>query len=55
MNETTVDLTKPSLYAEPNSYFHRLKRKLTYRTILKLINTHVKKINAQKMEQLRNL
>jgi len=52
MNKTTVDLTKPSLYAEPNSHFHRIKRKITYRTILKLINNHVKKLNAQNILEI---
>ena len=37
MNTTkvTVDLAAPSLYAEPDSKFYRLKRRATYRDILK--------------------
>ena len=44
MIKTTVDLTKPSLYAEPNSRWYRFKRKLTYKHMLdtcgKYISNH---------------
>lgn len=41
MENVTVDLNNPSLYAEPDSSFYRLKRKLTYQTILKKIRSIV--------------
>jgi len=41
MNKTTVDLSNPTFYAEPNNYLYRLKRKITYRKILNIINHHI--------------
>ena len=40
MNKTTVDLSKPSFYAEPDNFIYRLKRKVTYKNILKVIDKH---------------
>jgi SAM-dependent methyltransferase len=37
MNEVTVNLNEDSLYAEPDSKLYRIKRKLTYNTILRAI------------------
>lgn len=37
-NGTTVDLEKPSLYAEHDSPLHRFKRRLTYRNLLRRMN-----------------
>jgi SAM-dependent methyltransferase len=42
MGEVTVDLESDSPYAEPNSRWYRLKRKLTYRTILLAIRRFVR-------------
>ena len=36
MENVTVKLNEPSLYAEPNSKLYKFKRKLTYKTILKI-------------------
>ena len=41
MSNTTVDLDKPSFYSEPNSFLYRLKRKLTYKTILKILSKYI--------------
>lgn len=43
MKDVTVDLSLDSLYAEPDSKFYRIKRKLTYTTILRAIRKYVKK------------
>lgn len=37
MKNVTVDLTKPSYYAEPDNYFYRLKRRITYVSILRIV------------------
>lgn len=47
MNNTTVDLSKPSFYAEPNGYLHKLKRKFTYKNILKIIDKNINKSKPQ--------
>jgi 2-polyprenyl-3-methyl-5-hydroxy-6-metoxy-1,4-benzoquinol methylase len=39
MDKITVDLNKPSYYAEPDSSFYRLKRRITYRNILRIIDS----------------
>jgi SAM-dependent methyltransferase len=38
-HEVTVDLNAPSLYAEPTSKYYRLKRRTTYRDVLKHMRT----------------
>lgn len=43
MKEVTVDLNNPSLYAEPDSKFYRLKRKLTFSNIFKKIRENFNK------------
>jgi SAM-dependent methyltransferase len=43
MENVTVNLEEPSLYAEPDSKFYRLKRKLTYQTILKIVRKKIGK------------
>jgi SAM-dependent methyltransferase len=35
MSQVTVDLNRPSLYAEPDSRLYRLKRRLTFRHVMK--------------------
>jgi len=40
MTKTTVDLSTPSYYSEPDNLFYRFKRKLTYSNVLKHINYH---------------
>ena len=46
MNKTTVDLSNPSLYAEPDSFFYRLKRKLTYSNILRNVKKHIENLDS---------
>jgi SAM-dependent methyltransferase len=41
MNKTTVDLSKPTLYAEPDNYIYRIKRKITYRNVLIIISKYI--------------
>lgn len=41
MDNVTVDLDKPSLYAEKDTKLHRIKRKMTYKNIFKLLNYFV--------------
>ncbi|MDE3236497.1 MAG: class I SAM-dependent methyltransferase [Bacteroidota bacterium] len=43
MNKVTVDLQKPSFYAEADSKFYRFKRRLTYKSILRIIRKAFKK------------
>ncbi len=43
VERVTVDLKSESLYAEPDSSFYRIKRKLTYKTILQKIRKTVGK------------
>jgi 2-polyprenyl-3-methyl-5-hydroxy-6-metoxy-1,4-benzoquinol methylase len=43
MNRVTVDLNSESLYSEPNSKFYRVKRKLTYKTVLKIFRSRFSK------------
>lgn len=44
MSKTTVDISKPSYYSEPNNFFYTFKRKISYvnvlRTIRKYLNNH---------------
>jgi SAM-dependent methyltransferase len=41
MENVTVDLDSPSLYAESNTRMHRLKRKFTYSNVLRLIHKNL--------------
>jgi ubiquinone/menaquinone biosynthesis C-methylase UbiE len=41
MSKVTVDLDSPSLYAEPDSRLYRLKRRLTFRHIMKWLRRAV--------------
>jgi len=43
MERVTVNLDSASLYVEPDSKFYRIKRKLTYGTILKAVKNYAKK------------
>lgn len=43
MKNVTVDLNSASLYEEPDSKFYRFKRKLTFKSVLKIIRKNFKK------------
>lgn len=50
-NTSTVNLDQPSLYAEPDGFFYRFKRKVTYNNILRLIDKYlIKKTNFSLLE-----
>tara|TARA_B110000967_G_C18838227_1_gene537946 strand:+ start:622 stop:1350 length:729 start_codon:yes stop_codon:yes gene_type:complete len=42
MNKTTVDLSKPSYYSEPDNFFYNFKRKISYVNILRTISKNLK-------------
>lgn len=52
MNKITVDLKKPSFYAEPDSSFYRLKRRITYRNVLTIINNCYKEKNFSSLLEI---
>jgi SAM-dependent methyltransferase len=52
MNKTTVDLSNPTFYAEPDNYFYRLKRRITYRNILKITNNYISNTNNQSVLEI---
>lgn len=52
MSKVSVNLDQPTPYLESDSYFHRLKRKLTYRFALKAIHKRFSKFSPFSLLEL---
>ena len=52
MNKTTVDLSKPSYYSEPDNFFYNFKRKISYVNILRTISKYLKNQNTTSLLEI---
>jgi len=52
MNKTTVDLSNPTFYAEPDNVLYRFKRKLSYSNILKNISQYLSDDSSQSVLEI---
>ena len=52
MNKTTVDLSKPSYYSEPESKLYNAKRKISYTNIFRILSKYVENRKATSLLEI---